>query len=40
MILHFYVGNIDGFENFDYPFVFKPRTEDRPVDALMVSIAM
>ena len=37
MILHFYVGNIDGFENFDYPFVFN-REEQRidPVDALMV----
>ncbi|MCT8337766.1 hypothetical protein FKB36_09795 [Methanoculleus sp. Afa-1] len=37
MILHFYVGNIDGFENFDYPFVFN-REEQKidPVDALMV----
>ncbi len=37
MILHFYVGNIDGFENFDYPFVFN-RAEQKidPVDALMV----
>jgi len=36
MILHFYVGNIDRFENFDYPFVFN-RKEQKidPVDALM-----
>lgn len=37
MILHFYVGNTDGFENFDYSFVFN-RAEQKidPIDALMV----
>jgi len=37
MILHFYVGNINGFETFDYPFIFN-RAEQKidPTDALMV----
>ena len=37
MILHFYVGNIDRFENFDYPFIFNREGQKiDPIDALMV----